>query len=1065
NHLFDRLEALLSCAGAESHLALALVEVFTGNKDTCMKVLPQHIAKIMSLVAQYGSRVPEFLDLLNTIVKVEELDLPLKRNQECIMTYLMQHRADIAQCLDQNPGVQFRLLRSGTRTPESDFMVALVDLLATCAEGENKSIESKNQSIYRVGEVLNVLTDPGISAHNKRPYARFLLWVYLNTASGLIESGAGDLPHDAAMWKLLGMWRQEFKQAASLANENPRLLLLALKSTSAVRHSNEDWQTERATQNIHDTLKYLFEGVLPVISSFFKTVYLKDQDNYPGEIEEVNRLTLAAMEFVDAVLPLLTNKKYFKYLITGATSLVSVCTLPSKDDELPLGKEFQQHMACFIDTNYGYSDPRRFAMTGKLVEQLCISNQLELRNEKERIEQEILDVKCLQLLRGAVHNEIVKQPDNVDSDEYKRRVASSRIAQVQNAVNGHQAMLKVLPNLVKPSDNIAREVLNFLAAMLYNGNADVQESMYEYFNSTREEKFFFTMHDRISMSSNSLRENRALINQQRSKIDEKMMELRSQLDLLNKDPDAAKNLRSTEQGARLLHFLEQKSKSGGGAGSHARGMHHHHHQQHQQQPISKSALFADLLPSAWRNSSNSSRKSFPDTDSRTRQDSPGSTAEVAPTGTQTLLRLNKTDIEDLATQIVMEDENLQMKDDGHIELVLRVLAFICDGQNTHLQDYLREQPDNMKSYNLVSKTVEYLSLVYISVTRSNISLVTQLIKTLLEFSSGNLKNQIVCYDSKVCDYLNYLLRSQQIYNKCDFDEEMELKTAIAELIMALIEENIRCDKDSEAAGYAQILGENSNGYSKAKPNSVVVKDTIGPEVVCQMFADFYERYHSPHLQLDKDDREDLLNVGFKYFHIFKRFQDLERGKELRLEDYLNFRPSVANLKEEICKFYESNTMSIEVLKDGNLQKVYFRVRDKKVLRQEVKDEFKYEVDRSSAANKLRDFCDWLKEIINDIQWQKRVLSSRVGAFFVHGWKAFNMACILLSLIICCIVLATWKASNDAGNPIPIRPKPYSTAVLVLGIAHNIFSLFVLISYFLCNKPYVPTREKVNAYWW
>uniref|UniRef100_A0A1I8HB42 RIH_assoc domain-containing protein n=1 Tax=Macrostomum lignano TaxID=282301 RepID=A0A1I8HB42_9PLAT len=196
---------------------------------------------------------------------------------------------------------------------------------------------------------------------------------------------------------------------------------------------------------------------------------------------------------------------------------------------------------------------------------------------------------------------------------------------------------------------------------------------------------------------------------------------------------------------------------------------------------------------------------------RTRQDP---LPEVAPTGTQTLLRLNKTDIEDLATQIVMEDENLQMKDDGHIEL-----------------DYLREQPDNMKSYNLVSKTVEYLSLVYISVTRSNISLVTQLIKTLLEFSSGNLKNQIVCYDSKVCDYLNYLLRSQQIYNKCDFDEEMELKTAIAELIMALIEENIRCDKDSEAAGYAQILGENSNGYSKAKPNSVVVKDTIGPEVV------------------------------------------------------------------------------------------------------------------------------------------------------------------------------------------------------------------------------------------
>uniref|UniRef100_A0A1I8FNM7 RIH_assoc domain-containing protein n=1 Tax=Macrostomum lignano TaxID=282301 RepID=A0A1I8FNM7_9PLAT len=549
-------------------------------------------------------------------------------------------------------------------------------------------------------------------------------------------------------------------------------------------------------------------------------------------------------------------------------------------------------MACFIDTNYGYSDPRRFAMTGKLPRSFGIG-------EGANLEQEILDVKCLQLLRGAVHNEIVKQPDNVDSDEYKG--SSSRIAQVQNAGERSPAMLKVLPNLVKPSDNIAREVLNFLAAMLYN----------------------------------------------------------ARLDLLNKDPDAAKNLRSTEQGADCCTFLS-RSKSGGGGQSRSRNG-TPHHQQHQQQPISKSALFADLLPARGGTPGNSSRK--------TRQDPLPKLLDW----NANLASAEQDRHRGLGHPDCHGDENLQMKDDGHID------------------DYLREQPDNMKSYNLVSKTVEYLSLVYISVTRSNISLVTQLIKTLLEFSSGNLKNQIVCYDSK-----------------CDFDEEMELKTAIAELIMALIEENIRCDKDSEAAGYAQILGENSNGLTARRSRTRLLSKEPSDGVSARCLPILRARYHSPHLPAGQDDREDLLNVGFKYFHIFKRFQDLERGKELRLEDYLNFRPSVANLKEE------------------NLQP-------------------------TSCA----DFWPTGQGVINDISVaDERVLSSRVGAILScpRAWKAFKHglpSCSASSSA--AFVLATWKAFKRRGQPIPIRPKPLQHCeVLVLAVAHNIFSLFVLISYFFCK---------------
>ena len=45
-----------------------------------------------------------------------------------------------------------------------------------------------------------------------------------------------------------------------------------------------------------------------------------------------------------------------------------------------------------------------------------ISTTLTNLNEKERIEQQELDIKCLQLLRAILHNEIVKLPDDFEED-------------------------------------------------------------------------------------------------------------------------------------------------------------------------------------------------------------------------------------------------------------------------------------------------------------------------------------------------------------------------------------------------------------------------------------------------------------------------------------------------------------------------------------------------------------------------------------------------------------------------------------------------------------------------
>ena len=50
-----------------------------------------------------------------------------------------------------------------------------------------------------------------------------------------------------------------------------------------------------------------------------------------------------------------------------------------------------------------------------------ISAKATQLNEKDRVNQEDLDVKCLQLLRGVIHNEIVKLPEDWEIDTKSNR--------------------------------------------------------------------------------------------------------------------------------------------------------------------------------------------------------------------------------------------------------------------------------------------------------------------------------------------------------------------------------------------------------------------------------------------------------------------------------------------------------------------------------------------------------------------------------------------------------------------------------------------------------------------
>jgi len=80
------------------------------------------------------------------------------------------------------------------------------------------------------------------------------------------------------------------------------------------------------------------------------------------------------------------------------------------------------------------------------------------------------------------------------------------------------------------------------------------------------------------------------------------------------------------------------------------------------------------------------------------------------------------------------DGSLKFRDTSHIELALRVLGLMCDGQYRPLQNYLRDQPHNVKSINLVSEICIFLQSFYVDAAKDNILLINQIIQTLIEIS-------------------------------------------------------------------------------------------------------------------------------------------------------------------------------------------------------------------------------------------------------------------------------------------------------------------------------------------
>ncbi|KAK3094787.1 hypothetical protein FSP39_006217 [Pinctada imbricata] len=1101
--LFDRLDMLLSKEGAGQELAECLTEVFTGNSSTCMKINGNQIQKIMALVAQNKETVPQFLDLLNAVVKVEELDLPLKRNQGFVMQYFMQYRTDVAFVIDTDEKSREAVLTSRGHK-DLQYLIAMVDLLATCAEGENRFIESICQTIFKITDLLKILNNTQISDNLKRPFLRFFLWVYLNTAGGMIESGAGDLPHDKMMWTYLNTIETTLQKVTEYTSTNTNNVKLLLKKPPAKGDAGANKE-----ETMRASLHYLFDGCMPFLQIFCRQYYRPDTSLFPDEPQLLDNLTKNFKDFMEVIAPLISNERQMKNLVTSMTTLLSASTLPVSymeefqekyggglgnqdvksdarktyedyyeteedinrqlnvfavnmkvaygglntveaqtgysseldyseldgDEELPLGQEFQEHLSCFYDPGIK-SAHESYAMAEKLVKQLRISGTLTQLNEKEKLEQVELDVKCLQLLRGLIHNEIVKLPEDWEGESSKHRKQLKVVEDVQNALNDYEVVTSVLEHLNRPQDEVVRETLAFMASLLFNGNENVQWSLIDYFTGTREETFFFAIKNRMQMSALATREKRLLHAMHQAKVEEAIQQAKSLKKAMETGHMAAADMMQANKLGSMLSMARKSMvnlrKPGSRMGSSNRmlgsklGL-----KSRQNTKLSSSMLKPPPMLTVNGISQSKANGSFAGL--------PNGKAKVAPIEEDNpdiqIQNVDDEELKELMEAAMEMTGDLDFKDDGYIELVLRILGLMCDNQHFDIQNYLREQPDNIKSVNLVAETTKFLNILYSNINDKSMPLIVQLFDTLVEFTSGNQMNQAIVFDNKICDYINHILRTGH-FKGCGQKEEYILKKSMGCLIKSLTEENPPEEGDE-------------NGAKE-------VMEYLDSDLCVGTMTDAYKN-----LMRKDPEWEEIQNligeVGYAFYHILCRKIDLDsqvtKPGLIRTEE-----------QEEAWAYFEQSTLSIEILKENALQKVYFRVKDKKVLREEIKELFKYEVDRTSPSNKIRDFMDWSSDVIQDIKYQRKVHNNPVGRLLVKLWLPMNYLVLALSIIISVFITVVWRdpklstGASDPNSAVPdfsIANSTYYVVLYVLGGTHNFLSLCILVTFFLSNRPSFP----------
>uniref|UniRef100_A0A1X7TNN5 Uncharacterized protein n=1 Tax=Amphimedon queenslandica TaxID=400682 RepID=A0A1X7TNN5_AMPQE len=298
--LFTSLYDFLEVDTAVSEMIYLLNEMFSNNcKQLYKKLSLADISHIFHIaVTSSNTEHYELTVTLRIIIENTSVATPI---QEHIAQLIEDYKEHTLKQLLENSKLVAQLKDSASHNITPRLLLNVTDLMASCAIGECQHAESISSQIYKIDELLSIVTSEAITNNDwKLPFIRVLTWTYLFTE----RDSASDCLHltsNRNFWILLEKIDKSIKDMQKqIKNTKKKQLLKVMKKSY--------WNTylltksdDKTLADICEKLLFVIEGVIPLLSGFCREISVhayKDQLT-PGQINTLKDLGQALMKFME----------------------------------------------------------------------------------------------------------------------------------------------------------------------------------------------------------------------------------------------------------------------------------------------------------------------------------------------------------------------------------------------------------------------------------------------------------------------------------------------------------------------------------------------------------------------------------------------------------------------------------------------------------------------------------------------------------------------------------------------------------------------------------------------
>eukprot|EP00056_Hartaetosiga_gracilis_P007617 m.110530 g.110530 ORF g.110530 m.110530 type:complete len:2634 (+) comp12749_c0_seq1:91-7992(+) len=374
---------------------------------------------------------------------------------------------------------------------------------------------------------------------------------------------------------------------------------------------------------------------------------------------------------------------------------------------------------------------------------------------------------------------------------------------------------------------------------------------------------------------------------------------------------------------------------------------------------------------------------------------------------------------------------------ANMRAILRLLQLLCENHNNLLQNYLRVQPNNKVSYNLILETIKYLDYgIALAINDQNVGNVIQTLSTLTEYCQGPCvenQNTVASHES---NGLDIVVKELLLY---DFPELNN--TTIAE-IRVRPEQLLELKKQAAALLLSVMESRQEESLSQRILFNLDKHQLIS--TICTLYAALDDQGET----IERDITcvapcacpQCRRDVGHSIYVLAVTLADKnkELSEFLRVDDDAEPTTADESIRFRALRYYSTYTDSIEINRNEGIEKIFFPIPGIcHYLSDNSKEKVYMETDVNEQGSKVPEFFVKVHSLYEEMKWQKK-LKSRPGLYYVTvNYTTWKTMAFVFALLINCLVAICFpfdKASFNTRISYKVLLHLCSLGSISLGIA-------------------------------